>query len=101
MTVSPGPSLLQSDLMDVYKYLKGGCEEGGARHLSAVPSDRIGAMGANQNRKFHLNTRKCFPPPPHFHWCSLSTEVVESPHFGDTQNPSGHGPGQPILGGPA
>jgi len=39
---------LQGDLKYIYKYLKGGCQEDGAKLLSVVPSDRAkGAMGTN------------------------------------------------------
>jgi len=38
---------LKGDLINAYKYLKGGCQEDGARHFSVVPSDRQGATGTN------------------------------------------------------
>jgi len=38
---------LQGDLIYTYKYLKGGCQEDGAKIISVAPSDRQGAMGTN------------------------------------------------------
>lgn len=86
------------DLTNKYKYLSECCKEDRIMFFSGVPSDgRIGNVHKLKHMNFWMNMRKrLFTVRVSQHRISLSRES----HLGGIQKQSGHGPVQPVLGGP-
>lgn len=89
------------NLSGVYKYLKGGCKENGARLFFVVPCVRIGGNSYKlTSRMFpvtmrkHLFSLRVTEPWGHVAQTSCGVSVL-----GDVQKPTGCGTGQLALSG--
>lgn len=52
--------MLRGDLINMHKWLLGGCKEGGARVFAVVLSGIKGIGYKLKHRKFHLDIRKTY-----------------------------------------
>lgn len=82
------------DFISVYKYLKGGNEDEGARPLPVEPSDKGRDYGHKlKHGRFCLNVRRQFSCEGGQTMGYIAQRDCGVSVLGDSPNPSGHSPG--------
>ena len=86
MTVQPGEEKAQKDLVNVYKYLTGGCKEDRTRLFQACDKIRVNGHTL-KHKRFPLNiSKQIFTVRMPEHWHRVPWEAVESPSLGTLKN---------------